>query len=213
MSDESAAVLKRKELQIRCCLAGNVESTLKTGFERYYLVNQSLPEMAPEQIDTSCTFLGKPISAPFVISPMTGGIGLSRKINRNLAKAAQELGIVVSVGSQRLALEDPSLMRTYQVREVAPDIPVLANLGAVYLNYEYSVEECQRAVDMIEADGLSMYFNPLQKILQGRTHSKECAESQAEPVYPGNQEIARELPSQRNTQSFRWGPSDPHRFS
>jgi len=155
-----------KEQHIRYCLEKDVESSLTTGFERYYLINQSLPEMVFGEIDTSSSFLGKNISAPFIISPMTGGTDVSRKINKNLARAAQELGVVMSVGSQRLAIEDPSLISTYYVRDIAPDIPLLANFGAVYLNYGYGIEECKRAVEMIEADGLTLYLNPLQKILQ-----------------------------------------------
>jgi isopentenyl-diphosphate delta-isomerase len=160
-----------KEQHIRCCLEKNVESSIKTGFERYYLINQPLPEMALEDVDTTSSFLGKKISAPFIISPMTGGTELSAKINKNLARAAQELGVVMSVGSQRLALEDPSLIYTYQVRDVAPDITLLTNLGAIYLNYGYGPEECKWAVEMIGADGLLLYLNPLQKRLQGGFNS------------------------------------------
>lgn len=102
-----------------------------------------------------------------MISPITGGYENSGRINKNLARAAQELGVIMSVGSQRLGLEDPSLAPTYQVRDVAPDIPLLANLGAIYLNYEYGLKECQRAVDMINADALCLYLNPMQKVFQG----------------------------------------------
>lgn len=158
---------KYKEEHIRRCLEKDVESSQKTGLEQYYLTNNPLPEINFDDIDVSAVFLEKDISAPFVISPMTGGAELSTKINRNLAQAAQELGVVMSVGSQRLGLEDPSLAPTYQVREVAPDIPLLANLGAIYLNYGYGLEECERAVNMIGADGLYLYLNPMQKIFQG----------------------------------------------
>jgi len=158
---------KHKEEHIKCCLEKDVESSKKTGFEQFYLTNNPLPEINFDDIDVSSVFLGKKISAPFIISPMTGGAKLSTKINRNLAKAAQELDVVMSVGSQRLGLEDPSLVSTYQVREVAPDIPLLANLGAIYLNYGYGLEECEQAVEMIGADGLYLYLNPMQKIFQG----------------------------------------------
>lgn len=161
----------KKEHHIKYCLEKNVESSLKTGFEKYYLINQSLLEVALEDVNISSSFIGKKISAPFIISPMTGGTELSTKINKNLAKAAQEVGVVMSVGSQRLALEDPRLIPTYQVRDVAPDIPLLANLGVFCLNYGYGPEECKRAVEMIEADSLVLYLNPLQKILQGGLHS------------------------------------------
>lgn len=156
-----------KRDHIRVCLAGEAESARTTGFENYYLVNNPLPEMDFAGVHTDCTFLGKRISAPFIISALTGGYENSTVINKNLARAAQELGVVMSVGSQRLGIEDPSLAPTYQVRDVAPDIPVLANLGAIYLNYEYGLRECEQAVQMIAADALCLYLNPMQKIAQG----------------------------------------------
>lgn len=156
-----------KEEHIRICLERNVESFQTTGFENYYLVNNPLPEVDFDEVDTSCSFLGKPISAPIIISPMTGGCGNARKINRNLALAAQRMGVVMAVGSQRLGIEHPSLARTYEVRDVASDIPLLANLGAVYLNYGYGLEECRKAVEMIGADALILYLNPVQKVFQG----------------------------------------------
>jgi isopentenyl-diphosphate delta-isomerase len=81
--------------------------------------------------------------------------------------AAQEAGIAMGLGSMRAALEDPSLAESFRVvRPVAPDILLFANLGAVQLNYGYSVEHCQRAVDMVEADALFIHFNALQEALQ-----------------------------------------------
>ena len=135
---------KDKNDHLRYCLETDVESSQTTGFEKYYLVNNPLPDLDYQDVDTSGTFLGKRISAPFVIAAITGGSDLSSGFNKNLALAAQELGVVMSVGSQRLAIEDPSLAASYQVRDVAPDIPLLANLGAIYLNYEYGLAECER---------------------------------------------------------------------
>lgn len=152
---------------IRLCLENDMESGLSNGFGKYRLINQPLPEISFGSVDTTCKFLGKDISAPFVISPLTGGSSLSKIINTNLAKAAQDLGVVLSVGSQRLALDNPDLAATYQVREAAPDIPIMANLGAVYLNYGYGLDDCEAAVKMIDADALCLYLNPMQKILQG----------------------------------------------
>jgi isopentenyl-diphosphate delta-isomerase len=97
---------------------------------------------------------------------MTGGFDLARKINRNLAAAAQRLGLAMGVGSQRVALEEPSVAASFQVRDVAPDILLFGNLGAVQLNYGYTVEHCRRAVEMIGADGLILHLNVLQEAAQ-----------------------------------------------
>jgi len=72
----------------------------------------------------------------------------------------------MGLGSQRAALEDPSLEETFQVRSLAPTTVLLANLGAVQLNYGYTVEHCQRAVDMLQADALILHFNALQEAVQ-----------------------------------------------
>ena len=81
---------------------------------------------------------------------MTGGTDQAGEINRRLAYAAQETGIAMGLGSQRAAIEHPELTPTFQVRQVAPDILLFANLGAVQLNYGYGITECQRAVEMVE---------------------------------------------------------------
>jgi len=155
-----------KHSHIQCCLNMDVESSVTTGFEKYEFVNNALPDIDFDAIDTSCSILGKNISAPFIISPMTGGTDLSRQININLAQAAQALGVVMCVGSQRLALENETLADTYRIRDHAPDIPLFANLGAIYLNYGYGIGECERAVDMIEADALIFYLNHMQRVFQ-----------------------------------------------
>jgi isopentenyl-diphosphate delta-isomerase len=139
---------------------------VSTGFERYRLLHCALPGIDLETIDTSVTFLGKRLAAPLVISAMTGGTPEAAVINRHLAEAAQHAGIGMGLGSQRAAIEDASLAKTYQVRHVAPDILLLANLGAVQLNYGYGLDECRRAVEMVEADALVLHVNPLQEALQ-----------------------------------------------
>jgi isopentenyl-diphosphate delta-isomerase len=97
---------------------------------------------------------------------MTGGTAEAHQINRTLATAAQEVGIAMGLGSMRAAIEDPSLAYTYHVRDVAPDILLFANLGAVQFNYGYGLSQCQRAVDMCQADGLILHFNALQEAVQ-----------------------------------------------
>lgn len=158
---------RRKSEHLRIVLEKDVEfKALTAGFEKYRLPHCALPELNLADIDTSTRFLGKRLKAPFLISPMTGGTEEAGRINRNLAAVAQEFGWAMGVGSQRAALEDPRWAHTYKVRDVAPDILLLANLGAVQLNYGYGVDECRRAVEMIEADALVLHLNPLQEALQ-----------------------------------------------
>jgi isopentenyl-diphosphate delta-isomerase len=137
-----------------------------TGFEAYRIPHDAVPELDLAEIDASTTFLGKPMAAPLLISSMTGGAADVARINLALAEAAQALGLAMGVGSQRSAIRDERLAYTYQIRRVAPRIPLLANLGAVQLNYGYGVDECRRAVDMIEADALILHFNVLQEAIQ-----------------------------------------------
>src|SRR5205085_1428937 len=118
-------------------------------------------------VDTSLELWGRWLRAPLLISSMTGGAPRAGEINRNLAVAAQQLGLAMGVGSQRAALQRPELEDTYRVvREVAPDILLFANVGAVQLNYSYGVDECRRAVDMIQADALILHLNALQEAVQ-----------------------------------------------
>jgi isopentenyl-diphosphate delta-isomerase len=101
-----------------------------------------------------------------LISSMTGGTDQARQINLNLAWAAQAYGVAMGLGSQRAGLAHPETADTFKVRHVAPDILLFANLGAVQFNYGYGVDECQRTVDMIEADALILHLNPLQEAVQ-----------------------------------------------
>ena len=135
-------------------------------FEAYRFEHNALPEIDFDEIDTSCTFLGRKLSAPLLISCMTGGTGEAERINRNLAAGAETTAVAVGVGSQRAALEDPSRERTFRIRRLAPSVPILANLGAVQLNYGYGIDECRRAVEMVDADALVFHLNPLQEALQ-----------------------------------------------
>src|SRR6266542_3410102 len=145
-----------------------------TGFSAYRLPHEAVPELDLAEIDLTTSFLGKPMRAPLLISSMTGGAHDVAQINLVLAQAAQALGLAMGVGSQRSAIRDKQLAYTYQVRRVAPDIPLLANLGAVQLNYGYGIDECRRAVEMIEADALILHFNALQEAVQpeGNTNFK-----------------------------------------
>jgi isopentenyl-diphosphate delta-isomerase len=159
-------ISKRKADHIRINLVENVRSGLTTGLERYHFVHQALPELDLEQVNTTLSLFGKKLAAPILISSMTGGTEDAETINMRLAEAAQATGIAMGIGSQRAALEHPELVKTFQVRRVAPDILLFANLGAVQLNYGMDMDECRRAVDMIQADALILHLNPLQEAVQ-----------------------------------------------
>ncbi|MBM2842439.1 MAG: fni [Anaerolineales bacterium] len=161
-----APVSQRKADHIQINLEKDVASSLTTGMERLRFDNAALPELDLRAIDTGLTFLGRRLSAPLLISSMTGGTQAARRINLGLAQAAQHAGVAMGLGSLRAALEDPSLAETFQVRRTAPDILLLANLGAVQLNYGYGPEHCRRAVDLVEADALVLHLNALQEALQ-----------------------------------------------
>jgi len=135
-------------------------------FDAYSFEHQALPELDLQEVEVSTRFLDKAIAAPLLISCMTGGTGDAVRINRHLAEAAEETGIALGIGSQRKALEDPSLVESFKVRQWAPTIPLLGNLGAVQLNYGYGLDECKAAVEMIEADALVLHLNPLQEAIQ-----------------------------------------------
>jgi len=174
---------KRKFEHIKICLKNNVEigSTRLNeinfyGFEDVDFIHKSLPEINFDEIDTSINFFGKELNAPIIISGMTGGTKIAEKINKNLAIAAESCKIAFGVGSQRAAIENPKLIKTYYVRDVAPNIFLIANLGAIQLNYGYSTEEIKKAVEMIKADALALHLNALQEVFQpeGDRNWKGC---------------------------------------
>jgi isopentenyl-diphosphate delta-isomerase len=156
----------RKSDHIRINLDEDVSSGLTTGLEKFRFVHNALPEINLNQVNMSQTLFNKVLKAPIMISSMTGGTPEAEKINRILATAAQESGIAMGLGSQRSAIDHPEHSKSFQVRSEAPDTLLFANLGAIQLNYGYGIPECQKAVDMIEADALILHLNPLQEAVQ-----------------------------------------------
>jgi isopentenyl-diphosphate delta-isomerase len=139
----------------------------RTGFEQWHFEHCALPELDLDRIDLSTRFLGKALKAPVLISSMTGGASRAREINHHLADAAQALGVAMAVGSQRVALEtgaDSGLTR--ELRQRAPDILLMANLGGAQLRTPQGLDLARRAVDMIAADALIIHLNPLQEAVQ-----------------------------------------------
>jgi isopentenyl-diphosphate delta-isomerase len=155
----------RKAEHIRLALEPRMQGD-GNHFAEWEFEHRALPEIDFDEIDTSVEFLGKRLAAPLLVSCMTGGTAIAGDINRNLAAGAEAEGVAVGVGSQRKALEDPAKADTFRVRDVAPTVPLLANLGAVQLNYGVGLPECRRAVEMIGADALVFHLNPLQEAIQ-----------------------------------------------
>ncbi|MCH1599071.1 MAG: type 2 isopentenyl-diphosphate Delta-isomerase, partial [Pseudomonadales bacterium] len=161
-------ILKRKADHIDLVLEQRLEmAALASPWDQVQLTHNALPERDLLNFDLSTEFLGKHLRLPFLISSMTGGPLKAERINAHLAEAAQELGIAMGVGSQRIALLSAgSNGLTNNLRRWAPKIPLYANLGAAQLRDDFSLTEIQRAVDMIEADALIIHLNCLQELMQ-----------------------------------------------
>jgi isopentenyl-diphosphate delta-isomerase len=163
----AAETQARKADHLRICLGGPVQcAQVTTGLERYRFTHCCLPELDWHDIDLSTRFLGHRLGAPLLISSMTGGTAAAHQINRRLATVAQHYGLAMGVGSQRVGVENPELMGTFAVRSLAPDILLLANLGAVQFNYGYGLDQCRRVIDKLEANALILHLNPLQEAVQ-----------------------------------------------
>ena len=137
-----------------------------TGLERYDLPYRALPETDLATARTDVRLLGRQLEAPLLIGAMTGGAASSATINRNLALAAQELGLGMMFGSQRIMLEEPEAAASFRVRDLASDVLLLGNLGIAQLNRGYGAEHVRRAIGEVGADGLVFHTNPLQEAVQ-----------------------------------------------
>ena len=159
-------IRKRKEEDIELILKEGVQSRATTLLECVKLIHNALPELSFDEIDLSTEFLGHKFSFPILIDSMVGGSPKAKELNRNLALAAEELGIGMGVGSQRAALEDEGLADSYKVvREVAPNAFVMANIGAAQLK-SMKKRELKKLIDMVKADALAIHLNPLQELIQ-----------------------------------------------
>ncbi len=195
-------LVNRKADHLQINLEKDVRSALTTGLEHIHFTHEALPELDLDRIDTHLTLFGRSLAAPILISSMTGGTAEAETLNLRLAEAAQSVGVAMGVGSQRAALEHPDQVRTFQVRRVAPDILLFANLGAVQLNYGYTLDHCLRAVEMIEADALILHLNPLQEALQPDGNVNFAGLSKKIET------IARALPVPLIVKEVGWGISE-----
>jgi isopentenyl-diphosphate delta-isomerase len=174
-----------KDLHIKVCLAHNVEAGVSAGFERIKL-SGGFPDFSFSEMDTSCDFLGKTLSLPLMIAPLTGGGSLSRNINRRLAEAAETLGLGMAIGSQKLMLDNLVSSDSYFLRDIAPNIPFFANIGITHV--KRGRDYLLKAVESIEADGLILYVNPIQEALQAEE------EKDFRDILPKLEEIIADFP-------------------
>ncbi|MCL4265765.1 MAG: type 2 isopentenyl-diphosphate Delta-isomerase [Anaerolineae bacterium] len=191
---------RRKADHIRINLEEDVAfKQVTTGLEKYFFMHQALPEIDLAEVTTTTTLFGKTLKTPLLISSMTGGTAEAREINRTLAAGAQAAGIAMGLGSMRAAVEDESLADTYRVRDVAPDILLFANLGAVQFNYGYGLDECLLLVEMIQADALILHFNALQEAVQPE------GDGNFANLLPKIEQICKHLPVPVIAKEVGWG--------
>lgn len=167
LADAGNGTPSRKADHVRINLERDVDAKgVASGFEDYRFVNCALPEIDLAQVDTSTTLFERKLAAPVLISCMTGGTAQARQINHVLAKVAQEQRFAMGLGSARVLIERPELAGTFDVRSLAPDVLLFANLGAVQLNKGYGAKECRKLVQLLQADALVLHLNAIQEALQ-----------------------------------------------
>ena len=166
MGDEPA-IARRKADHLEVAASGRAEFTTSTLLEHVHLVHQSLPELALDEIDLSTLLIGKRLAAPLVITGMTGGTAEAAAVNRDLARAAQAAGIALGLGSQRAMDEHPELAASYEIRDVAPDVVLLGNVGGVQA-LAMGPARVVALARRIGADALAIHLNPAQELIQDR---------------------------------------------
>ncbi|HUA08305.1 MAG TPA: type 2 isopentenyl-diphosphate Delta-isomerase [Candidatus Acidoferrales bacterium] len=159
--------VSRKADHLRINIEQDVRAKgISAGFERFRFLHCALPEIALDDVDLAVTCFGRTLRAPVLISSMTGGTPEAAVVNRMLAAVAQEFGFAMGLGSGRVMLEEPRTRESFDVRSVAPDVLLFANLGAVQLNKGYGAAQCRRMIELVGADALMLHLNPLQEALQ-----------------------------------------------
>jgi isopentenyl-diphosphate delta-isomerase len=161
------AIAKRKADHLEVAASGRAEFVKSTLLEHVHLVHQALPELALSEIDLSTALVGKTLAAPLVITGMTGGTAEAAAVNRDLARAAQAAGIALGLGSQRAMDEHPELTASYQVRDVAPDVVLIGNVGGVQA-LAMGPDRVMSLAQRIGADAIAIHLNPGQELIQDR---------------------------------------------
>jgi isopentenyl-diphosphate Delta-isomerase len=182
MTDE---VEQRKIEHVSIALGQDVSAQQHANWNDIQFVHQALPEVDLDEIDTSVTFLGHTLRYPIFMSSLTGGHPDVISINRNLARAAEQYGLALGVGSQRAAIINPDVASSYAVtRENAPNAFLIANIGAPQLipqahHPAFTLAQAQQAIDMIGANALAVHMNSLQEAAQPEGDRRSVGEATA----------------------------------
>ncbi|PLA74121.1 type 2 isopentenyl-diphosphate Delta-isomerase [Hydrogenovibrio sp. SC-1] len=162
-----APITQRKQDHIDWILKDDLIERNQSGFDKIKLTHRALPECDFAEIDSQTQFLSRPLAFPMLISSMTGGATQQlAQTNRHLAEAAEASQVAMAVGSQRTLVEDQEALQSFQLRRYAPNIPLIANMGAVQLNYGFGFDQAKLMIDTLEADALFLHLNPLQEVIQ-----------------------------------------------
>lgn len=196
----SDAIHKRKSEHIQITLDEQVTgNSITTGFENVHFIHNALPEIDFKDISLQTNFLSHLCETPFLISSMTGGAASAETINRHLAEAAEEKGWMLALGSTRALIESEDFHSSFQLRKFAPSIPIVANLGAVQLNYGFGLEACQKIIEITEANMLVLHLNSIQEVIQpaGNTNFKGLLNK--------IEQLCRTLPIPIGVKEVGWG--------
>ncbi len=179
----------RKDEHVQVSLEKNVSSEYDY-WDDIRLIHNALPEINKDDIGLSTNLFKKKLGAPLIIASMTGGYPKAKKINENLAKAAEKYQIGMGVGSQRAAIEKKELAETYSIIKDY-DIPLrFANIGASQLvmwGHEKTLENAKKMIEMIDADAFIVCLNFLQEAVMPE------GESNAKGVFNSIKNLAKDL--------------------
>lgn len=182
-------ITQRKQDHIDWLLKDALIERKQSGFDQISLIHRGLPECDFKKIDSHTHFLSKRLAFPMIISSMTGGATQQlTQINQHLAEAAESSQVAMAVGSQRTLIQNKDAMESFQLRRFAPNIPLIANMGAVQLNYGFGADQAKKMIDILEADALYLHLNPLQEVIQpeGDTNFSQLSDKIAQ--------LAKDLP-------------------
>jgi len=162
----SETIETRKSDHLVIAAKESVQRPALSTFDSVRFEPYAIPDLNMDEISCASDFLGYRLSLPIIISSMSGGIAQADRMNIHLAEAAETVGVALSLGSMRIALEDQGQAKSFQLRRYAPNIPIIGNLGAAQLRGPSGIDNALRCIDIAEADALFIHLNPMQEAIQ-----------------------------------------------